>query len=197
MKKQFIAKLLALALVLSMVPVAILGASAEGETAAGNNSNSSSGSTGPIYVDTTPVTPPTTTVDASDVTVEDGSATIEAKVVNGNATVVVPEKALDAMAEQVTGDELVLKIEAPGATKVDVSIPAKALTAFAEKTGANLTYELGEVATISIPNEALATVFGTSGNAKISAQASGSSIGFTIQVSGRSLKGIKGLQVTF
>lgn len=197
MKKQFIAKLLALALVLSMVPVAILGASAEGETAAGNNSNSSSGSTGPIYVDTTPVTPPTTTVDASDVTVEDGSATIEAKVVNGNATVVVPEKALDAMAEQVTGDELVLKIEAPGATKVDVSIPAKALTAFAEKTGANLTYELGEVATISIPNEALATVFGNSGNAKISAQASGSSIGFTIQVSGRSLKGIKGLQVTF
>lgn len=194
MKKQFTAKLLALALVLSMVPVAILGAGAvEG---AGNNSNSSSGSTGPIYVDTTPVSP-TTTVDASDVAVENGSATIEAKVVGGNATVVVPENALEAMAEQVTGDELVLKIEAPGATKVDVSIPAKALTAFAEKTGANLTYELGEVATISIPNEALATVFGTSGNAKISAQASGSSIGFTIQVSGRSLKGIKGLQVTF
>lgn len=193
MKKQFIAKLLALALILSMVPVAILGASAN----AGNNSNSGSGSTGPIYDDTTPVTPPTTTVDASDVTVEDGSATIEAKVVAGNATVVVPEKTLEAMAEQVTGDELVLKIEAPGATKVDVSIPAKALTAFAEKTGANLTYELGDVATISIPNDALATVFGTSGNAKISAQASGSSIGFSIQVSGRSLKTIKGLQVTF
>lgn len=195
MKKQFIAKLLALALILSMVPVAILGASAVEE--AGNNSNSGSASTGPIYVDTTPVTPPTTTVDASDVTVEDGSATIEAKVVAGSATVVVPEKTLEAMAEQVTGDELVLKIEAPGATKVDVSIPAKALTAFAEKTGANLTYELGDVATISIPNDALATVFGTSGNAKISAQASGNSIGFSIQVSGRSLKTIKGLQVTF
>ena len=187
MKKQFIAKLLVLALVLSMVPVAVIGASAAG----------SNGGYYDVYEDTTPVTPPTTTVDASDVTVEDGSATIEAKVVNGSATVVVPEKALDAMAEQVTGDELVLKIEAPGATKVDVSIPAKALTAFAEKTGANLTYELGEVATISIPNEALATVFGTSGNAKISAQASGSSIGFSIQVSGRSLKAIKGLQVTF
>ena len=165
MKKQFIAKLLVLALVLSMVPVAVIGASAAG----------SNGGYYDVYEDTTPVTPPTTTVDASDVTVEDGSAPTE----------------------QVTGDELVLKIEAPGATKVDVSIPAKALTAFAEKTGANLTYELGEVATISIPNEALATVFGTSGNAKISAQASGSSIGFTIQVSGRSLKGIKGLQVTF
>ena len=195
MKKQFIAKLLALALVLSMVPLTVLAASAEGDTS-NNNDNTNTGSTGPVYVDTTPVTP-TTTVDAAEVTVENGSATIEATVVGGNATVVVPEKALDAMAEQVTGDELVLKIEAPGATKVDVSIPAKALTAFAEKTGANLTYELGDVATISIPNEALATVFGTSGNAKISAQASGNSIGFTIQVSGRSLKAIKGLQVTF
>ncbi len=183
MKKQFIAKLLALALVLSMVPVAVIGASAAG----------SNGGYYDVYEDTTPVS----TVDASDVAVEDGSVTIEAKVVGGAATVVVSEKALEAMAEQVTGDELVLKIEAPGATKVDVSIPAKALSDFAEKTGAALTYELGDVATISIPNEALATVFGTSGNAKISAQASGSSIGFTIQVSGRALKAIKGLQVTF
>lgn len=196
MKKQFIAKLLALALVLSMVPAAILAASAE-ETSTNNNNNSNTGSTGPVYVDTTPVTPPTTTVDATEVKVENGSTTVEAKVVAGAATVVVPQKALEAMAEQVTGDELVLKVEAKGATKVDVSIPAKALTAFAEKTGAAVTFEMGEVATISIPNEALATVFGTSGNAKISAQASGSSIGFTIQVSGRSLKAIKGLQVTF
>ena len=193
MKKQFIAKLLALALVLSMVPAAILAANAE-ETSTNNNNNSNTGSTGPVYVDTTPVT---TTVDATEVKVENGSTTVEAKVVAGAATVVVPQKALEAMAEQVTGDELVLKVEAKGATKVDVSIPAKALTAFAEKTGAAVTFEMGEVATISIPNEALATVFGTSGNAKISAQASGSSIGFTIQVSGRALKAIKGLQVTF
>lgn len=189
MKKQFIAKLLVLALVLSMVPVSVLVASAAGSN--GNYGNYSVG------VDTTPVTPPTTTVDATEVKVEDGTTTVEAKVVAGAATVVVPEKALEAMAEQVTGDELVLKVEAKGATKVDVSIPAKALTAFAEKTGAAVTFEMGEVATISIPNEALATVFGTSGNAKISAQASGSSIGFSIQVSGRSLKAIKGLQVTF
>lgn len=193
MKKQFIAKLLALALVLSMAPVAVLAANAS----AGDNNNSNTGSTGPVIVDTTPVAP-TTTVDAAEVEVgEDGSATIEAKVVGGSATVVVPEKAMEALAEQVTGDELVLKIEAPGATKVEVSIPTKALTAFAEKTGASLTYELGDVATISIPNEALATVFGTSGNAKISAQASGTSIGFTIQVSGRSLNAIKGLKVEF
>ena len=193
MKKQFIAKLLALALVLSMAPAAVLAASADGARA-GDINQSPSGSYDPTVPDTAPVT---TTVDAAEVKVENGSATIEAKVVAGTATVVVSEKALEAMAEQVTGDELVLKVEAKGATKVDVSIPAKALSDFAEKTGAALTYELGDVATISIPNEALATVFGTSGNAKISAQASGSNIGFSIQVSGRSLKAIKGLQVTF
>ena len=63
MKKQFIAKLLALALVLSMVPVAVIGASAAG----------SNGGYYDVYEDTTPVS--TTEVDASDVAVENGSAT--------------------------------------------------------------------------------------------------------------------------
>ena len=62
MKKQFIAKLLALALVLSMVPVAVIGASAAG----------SNGGYYDVYEDTTPVS--TTEVDASDVAVENGSA---------------------------------------------------------------------------------------------------------------------------
>lgn len=192
MKKQFIAKLLALALVLSMAPAAVLAASADG--AAGDINQSPSGSYDPTVPDTAPVT---TTVDAAEVKVENGSATIEAKVVAGTATVVVSEKALEAMAEQVTGDELVLKVEAKGATKVDVSIPAKALTAFAEKTGANLTYEMGDVATISIPNEALATVFGDVGTARISAQASGYNIGFTIQAGGKALKNTDGIKVEF
>ena len=183
MKKQFIAKLLVLAMVLSMVPVTILAASA-----AGSGSGSGSGSGG-YY------TPVDNTVRVNEPISSDG--VIEVKVVNGTATVALNAKAVESLADLAKGGEITLEIKAEGATKVDVSFPAKALTAFAEKTGANLTYELGEVATISIPNEALATVFGTSGNAKISAQASGSSIGFTIQVSGRSLKGIKGLQVTF
>ena len=180
MRKQFIAKMLVLAMVLAMVPVTVIAASA--------TSNSGYYS---VAVDTT------TTVSAADINVEDGEAVITAKVVGQTATVSLPEEAVAALAEQATGDELVLKIDAPGATKVEVSLPAKALTAFGEKTSAALTVELGEVATISIPNDALASVFGTSGSAKISAQASGTTIGFTLQVSGKSLANIKGLQVTF
>lgn len=186
MKKQFIAKLLVLALVLSMVPVTILAASA------GSND-------GYYYVsaDTTVVSS-TTTVDPGDVTVEGGEAVIEATVVGGAAKVVLPEKTVEALAEQATaGEELVLTIEAPGATKLDLSLSAKSLTALGETTGSDLTVKLGDVASISIPNDALTSVFGTSGTAKISAQNSGTSIGFSIQVSGKALKGIKGLQVTF
>ena len=79
MKKQFIAKLLALALVLSMEP-------GEADAAAAGLG---------------------------------GDLRVAAGAEHGGQSLV---------AEQVTGDELVLKIEAPGATKVDVSIPAKALS---------------------------------------------------------------------
>lgn len=206
MKKQFIAKLLALALVLSLAPMAMLTASASvagsndpyaNNPYGGGTNNPYGGTNDPYngYVDSVPVDS-TTTVGASDITVEDGSATIKAKVVGGIARVNLSQKAVAALAEQVTGDAIVIKIEAANATKVDVSMPAKALTAAAEKTGADLTIE-SPVATITIPNEALATLFGNTGTVKISAQASGSKIGFTIQVSGKSLKNIKGLQVTF
>lgn len=204
MKKQFIAKLLALALVLSLAPMAMLTASASvagSNTGATNGGATNGGATNGGqtsdngYVDVVPVDN-TTTVGASDITVEDGSATIKAKVVSGTARVNLSQKAVAALAEQVTGDALVIKIDAANATKVDVSMPAKALTAAATKTGADLTIE-SPVATITIPNEALATLFGDTGTVKISAQASGSKIGFTIQVSGKSLKNIKGLQVTF
>lgn len=204
MKKQFIAKLLALALVLSLAPMAMLTASASvagSNTGATNGGATNGGATNGGqtsdngYVDAVPVDT-TTTVGASDITVEDGSATIKAKVVGGTARVNLSQKAVAALAEQVTGDALVIKIDAANATKVDVSMPAKALTAAATKTGADLTIE-SPVATITIPNEALATLFGDTGTVKISAQASGSKIGFTIQVSGKSLKNIKGLQVTF
>ena len=63
MKKQFIAKLLALALVLSMVPVAVIGASAAG----------SNGGYYSVYEDTT--------VRVNEPVSADGA--IEAKVVNG------------------------------------------------------------------------------------------------------------------
>lgn len=189
MKKQMIAKLLVLAMVLAMVPVTILTTGAN--VAAASNDGYYS-----VSVDTTVAAAPTT-IDAGDVTVEDGEAVIEAKVVNGAATVTVSEKAVESLFEQAEGDALVLKIEAKGATKVDVSLPAKALTAAGEKSGKALTTQLGDVATITIPNEALASVFGNSGTVKISAQNSGTSVGFSIEVSGKSLKNIQGLKVEF
>lgn len=198
MKKQFIAKLLALALVLSMVPAAMLTASAV--QARGDSVDSvPSGSTRPTTPDTTPVAPVvdnTTSVDAADVEVKDGELAIEAKVVNGTANVVLTDSAVEALTEQVEGDELVLKVEAEGATKVEVSISGKALTAMGENTSAALTVE-SPIATITIPNEALATVFSDVGTVRISAQASGYSIGFSIQANGKALDAIKGLQVTF
>jgi len=192
MKKQFIAKLLVLAMVLAMVPVTVLAANA---AAGDQKSCPDTGCVAYSAPDTTVVT--TTAVDASEVTVEDGEAVIEAKVVNGTANVTLNEKAVEKLFEGAEGDTLVLKIEAEGATKVNTSLPAKALTAAGEKTGAALTVELGDVATITIPNEGLSSVFGNSGSVKISAQNSGTNIGFSIQVSGKALKNIKGLKVEF
>lgn len=209
MNKKFIAKLLALVLVLSMVPASILIANAS--TASNNGCNQGcnqgctggSGSTG----DTRPVQPSrpsssstpvnsTTNVSASDITVKGDEATITAKVVNGAANVVLSDNAVATLAEKTTGDELVVKIDAANATSVAVSLSAKALTAMGKKSGAALTIE-SPIVTITIPNEALTTVFGDTGTVKISASASGTSVGFSIQLSGKPLSAIKGLQVTF
>ena len=117
MKKQFIAKLLVLALVLFMVPATILAASA---ATAGNNSGYYD-----VYEDTT--------------------------------------------------------------VRVNEPVP---------ETGADLTIK-SSVATIIIPNEVLTNEFANFGSVKVSAQATGSSVGFSIQASGKALKNIKGLKVEF
>ena len=176
MKKQFIAKLLVLAMVLSMVPVTILAASA-----ASNN-----GGYYDVYEDTT--------VRVNEPVSEDG--VIEAKVVAGKATVSLNAKAVESLANLAKDGEIALEIKDEGATKVDVSFPAKTLTKVAKETGADLTIK-SSVATITIPNEVLTNEFTNSGNVKISAQATGSSVGFSVRASGKALKNIKGLKVEF
>ena len=175
MKKQFIAKLLALALVLSMVPVTLVA------SAAGSN-----GGYYGVYVDTT--------VRVNEPVSSDG--TIEVKVVNGKATVALNAKAVESLADLAKNGEIALEIEAEGATKVDVSFPAKALTEVAKETGADLTIK-SPVAVITIPNAVLANEFTGFGNMKVSAQATGSSVGFSIQADGKALQNIKGLKVEF
>ena len=190
MKKHFIAKLLVLAMILSMVPITILAASAD-STAAGGVSEVASPSS------TTKVTADSHTVGKDAIDTEGDEPVIKADVVGTTASAALTEEAVESLADAVVGDELVLVIEAPSADKVRVSFPAKALTKVAKDSGAKLTLKLGDVATITIPNEALTSEFGEIGSVRITVQDKGSSVGFTIQVGGRTLKSIKGLTITF
>lgn len=181
MKKQFIAKLLALALVLSMVPATVLVASATGATTSNEN-----GGYYDVYEDTT--------VRVNDAVPETG--VIEAKVVAGTAIVTLNTKAVESMADLASDGEIALEVKDEGATKLEVSFPAKALTEVAKETGADLTIK-SSVATITIPNEVLTNEFNNAITMKVSVQNTGSSVGFSIQASGKALKNIKGLTVVF
>ena len=175
MNKQFLPKLLALPLFLSMVLVTLV-----------RGFYLSNGGYYGVYVDTT--------VRVNEPVSSDG--TIEVKVVNGKATVALNAKAVESLADLAKNGEIALEIEAEGATKVDVSFPAKALTEVAKETGADLTIK-SPVAVITIPNAVLANEFTGFGNMKVSAQATGSSVGFSIQADGKALQNIKGLKVEF
>lgn len=191
MKKKFIAKLLVLVMVLSMVPVTILAASGAGSIAGSSSGSGSGSNTGAkIGGDTTVVARPNAvTVSAADITVANGVATVEAKVSNGVALVSLSDDAVEAL---IAAGGSTLKIEAEGATAIEVSLSAKELAAFAEKTGKDLTLEFGDLATIVIPNEVLTTVFGAGGSVEISVTADG----VTIQVDGKILENLEGIEVT-
>ena len=188
MKKQFIAKLLALALVLSTVPAAILSVSAAGGTAEtpANPETQKNDGYYDVYVDTT--------VRVNEPVSADG--TIEAKVVGGKATVTLTNKAVESLTDLAKDGEITLEIKDEGATKLEVSYSAKLMTKVAKETGADLTIK-STVATITIPNDVLTNEFTNAGNVKISVQSSSNSMGFSIQASGRALKNIKGVKVEF
>lgn len=185
MKKQFIAKLLALALVLSMVPAGVMAASASAATAPGGEQSQNNGYY-VVYEDTS--------VRVSEPVAADG--VIEAKVVAGTAIVTLNSTAVESLADLAQGGEIALEIKSEGATKVEVNLAAQALIGVAEETGADLTIK-SSVATITIPNEVLVNEFTGIGSVKVSVQATGSSVGFSIQASGKALKNIKGLTVEF
>lgn len=181
MKKKFIAKLLVLALVLSMVPATILAASA-----AGANPTANDGGYYDVYEDTT--------VRVNEAVPETG--VIEAKVVAGVATVTLNAKAVESLADLAKDGEIALEIKAEGATKVEAYLDSAALIKVAEETSADLTIK-SSVATITIPNAVLTNEFSGIGSVKVSVQNTGSSVGFSIQASGKALKNITGLKVEF
>lgn len=209
MKKKLIAKLLVLAMVLSIVPIAF---AADGDTpteGSGSNAaeeqNTPKTPDNPYYtvkldssVNTGNNAGDITTTNSSNTNVGDnGETNINVDVDSkGNANVNVSEDIINSMAEQTTGDEMVITIKSVGATKVDTALPGKALASAAEKNGASLTLATS-VATITIPNEAIVSQFKDVGTVKITAQATGSSVGFSIAASGRALQAIQGLKVEF
>lgn len=200
MKKQFLAKLLVLAMVLSMIPGTMLVAAA----ATGGND----GSEKPyIVVDDTKIedleisdvvaTEPTVTVNADDITIEDGSAKIKVTVTNGVAKLKLDSKAVASLATAVKSGSITLELDDAGATELTVTLPAKAVTALAKETGADLNIK-STVAEISIPNNVLASAMGKTGNVSINATHSDSTIGFSIATTGgKSLKNVKGIKVEF
>lgn len=140
MKKQFVAKLLVLVMVLAMVPVTALVASAAGETAAGScNSNNNYYYVYSVAADTV--------VDVEDI--KDGK--ISANAVG--STVLVPLKA-EVASTLVKDGMFALEVELDGdLEKVAISVPAEVLA----KAGLDITTPLGK---ITISAEKLAKAIG-------------------------------------
>lgn len=218
MKKQFLAKLLVLVMVLSMIPGTLLVANAATNGNDGSVSNNGSvDEDGNTPSDTTPSTPGTdsedkdlgdmtvssevaevtaVSVDTDDITVEEGSAKIKVAVTNGQAKLALTTKAVNALADAVKGGELTLELDDEGATSLEITMPAKAMTNLAKESGADLTIK-SSVAEISIPNNVLASALGKAGNVTIKAEHTDKSIGFSIATGGKSLKNVHGIKVEF
>lgn len=177
MKKQFIAKLLALALVMTLVPATIIAAGA-----AEKKTNDAYYSVGGDTVTTTP---------ANDLT----NGPVKATVVNGTAKVSVSDTAIDALSKT---DSLEVEIDAPDAVKVEISFSAKALNKASKNSDQDLVLTMGDTSVITIPNEALSTFGNTNAKVNVVSQNGGAGgIGFNISVSGKPVPAIKGLTITF
>lgn len=177
MKKKLIARLLVLAMVAAaLMPVAITAVSA----AYGYGAYSTKADTSV----------------SENVVVESGSTTavLKPKAIGGTKTakLVLSEDVAMTLADR---DEWDIEMS-EGITKVEVTLPAKAMAANGKATGKPLVLNFGDGAQVTIPNEALTTLFDNDGIVKISFQNSGNNVGFSISLSGRSLT-IKGLTVVF
>lgn len=186
MRKQLLAKLLVLGMVLAMLPVAALAV----ENTAGNTDSSNKVydysnllDVIPVVFDTpteeedkteepeTPAEPEApaaveTVGEVATTTTEDGkvvaTAAVEAAVADGAATVTVSEAAVKDLVAKLgdtKADVIVLTVDAKDATKATVALPATALAALAE-TEAGLTVQ-STVATITVPKEILTAGFET------------------------------------
>lgn len=204
MKKQFIAKLLVLVMILAMVPATALAVAAGNNDGSNNQGSNNQGSGGGTVIrdtqvvkvlpGTSGITVSKTATSADKVAVADGKATIKATVVNGTANVTMTEMAVKKLANAVQDGVITLVIDDEGASKLNVSLPAKALTNLAKATGADLTIQ-SSVATISVSNALISANAGTTGTVKITAAAGESGATASVLVNGKELKDVEGIKV--
>lgn len=184
MKKHLIAKLLVLAMVLSMLPVAAMAAESDAtDTSVSNDayysvgddtnrpgsSSSGSGSTGSTTVEVS-ASAVTTTTDASGQTI--AKTEVKATVTGNTANVSLSASAVSTLASQAASSNasaVVLTVDSGSASKAVVSAPASALKEIAA-AGADLTVQ-SKVADVTVPSEALAALPEGTQNVEVSAQA--------------------------
>lgn len=199
MNKKFIARLLALAMVLSLVPVAFAATRPVYDEATGTYyyyvTDDTNGYVGgnpstPAGVDVTTL-PDEPTTEITEITVEGDKATLDVAVVDGVAYAVVTEEALDV---EVEGDTLTLVVKADGADKVYVDLPGAALA----KLGKAVTME-SDIATITIPATAMTGALKDAKTVTIAAAVSESgSYTIAVMADGKAVtKDVKGLVVAF
>lgn len=193
MKKQFLAKLLVLGMVLAMLPVAAFAADNTSNAVATDNNDYPYG--GIIFDDyyftvpdagedtskteepTEPEKPAETEAPAEVTTNADGktvaTAAVEAEVTGTTATVAVSAETVSSLVSQLVeskADVLVLPVAAESATKAVVSVPAAALAEVAAQTNAAVTVE-SAVASVTISNEAIAAIVEGAETVEITAEA--------------------------
>ena len=167
MKKQIIAKVLVLAMVLAMVPVTVLAASAAGSNLGYGNYGYYS-----IGKDTTVVTKLSS----------DG--TIKLTVKDGVASAVINDTIIDTLLEKAEDGKVVVALEGDDITQLNFTCSAKVLANVA-KSGADLVLKTS-FGTITIPNELLAEI-GNAGTVRIYISNTDDGITVNIEVAGELL----------
>lgn len=164
MKKQFIAKLVTLGLVLAMLPTAAFAAKVAGKPSDGTPYYwDAENKTYYYFMEDTAVAPDVDPEPAPSEGTEPAPVveTVEAEVAeDGSAAVEVSAAVIESLIAKADEDTgvVVLSVAAEDATKVSVAVPAELLVKLAAETGADLTVE-SAVASVTLSNEALSTLF--------------------------------------
>lgn len=215
MKKQFLAKLLVLAMVLTLVPIAAFAAVDPGDDPyyydrlhdaenSNNNNNNNNNDVDPPAPseDIEPAAPAEEPVEVAveTTTNADGAvvATTEvaAEIVGSTATATVDAATVDALLEQAaSSDIIVLSVAASSnATEAVVKVEASAIATLASKSTADLVVE-SSVANITISNADLAGLAAGAQDVEISAKVVGDVIQIVVAKDGKNANLANGITV--